>query len=349
MTDLPLRSDATPAGDPARSNAQSDLVAAARVFAAVLVVLLGVMLASAVLFADLDPFWGEGRPERLARFCAFVALLTAYSAAALVVARRGARRDFAALRGITETSSEQWQMWEVRFRDRRGPWVAAAAGALFGLAVDRLGAAFAPFEQSEPWGVLVFWAVTLNAALFATLAVLVRWSLLEIGALRAIGRRVLVSLLDRTPLAPFVRTGLRGAALWLVGTSLATTLLLDVNAPWLVLAVMTVTMGLAVAFLLLPSLGLHERLHAVKAAELAWVRGEIARAREALAACAVPARDEASRLPALLAWEGRVEQASVWPFDAPSLARFAFFLLVPLLSWLGGALVERAVDALIGS
>ncbi len=55
----------------------------------------------------------------------------------------------------------------------------------------------------------------------------------------------------------------------------------------------------------------------------------------------------AGRLPALLAYETRIERVSEWPFDSPTLARFGLLLLLPLLSWLGGALVERALDAVL--
>jgi hypothetical protein len=37
-----------------------------------------------------------------------------------------------------------------------------------------------------------------------------------------------------------------------------------------------------------------------------------------------------------------------WPFDAPSLARFSFYLLIGLGSWLGAAAVERLLDAALG-
>jgi hypothetical protein len=37
-----------------------------------------------------------------------------------------------------------------------------------------------------------------------------------------------------------------------------------------------------------------------------------------------------------------------WPFDVSTLARFAAFLLLPLGSWLGGALVEYGVSRLLG-
>jgi hypothetical protein len=49
----------------------------------------------------------------------------------------------------------------------------------------------------------------------------------------------------------------------------------------------------------------------------------------------------------LFAYEARVESAREWPFDASTLVRFALLLTVPLVSWLGGALVERVVDRLL--
>lgn len=316
---------------------------AVRLFAEVLLGLLVAFLASAALFADLDVLWPDGRVHRTTRFCFFLMLVTAYTAAAVGVMRRGAARDFAALRVITGMTDDDWHRWAGRFRDRRASWIAAAAGFGLGIWIDRIGTAAGPGRQASDWLGLTIWAAVLNAGLFACLGLLVRWSVLEIRALRAIGRRVHVSLLDREGLAPFVQTGLRSALLWLVGSSLAMTLLFDVNAPWLVLLVLSATIGLAIAALLLPSRGLHERLRAEKEAELRWVRAEISATREALGA----GGERAARLPALLAWEARVERASEWPFDATSLFRFALLLLVPLGSWLGGALVERAVDAWI--
>ena len=37
-----------------------------------------------------------------------------------------------------------------------------------------------------------------------------------------------------------------------------------------------------------------------------------------------------------------------WPFDASTLARFGLYLLIPLGSWAGGALVERLINAILG-
>jgi hypothetical protein len=336
VTEVPL------AADPRRLRLRSDLARAAGVFAAVLATLLVLLVGSALLLAGPPALWTDAGPVRLARFCAGLALVTAYTIGAIVFVTRGARRDFAALRAFTATSGERWNSWERRFASRRGSIAAAAIGACLGLGIDQLGEWLGGISD-DPWAGLAFWSALLNALCFASLGLLARWSVLEIMALRAIGRRVRVSLLDRGALAPFVRAGLRNAVAWLLGSSLATTLLFDVNSPWIVGVVLAATMALGVAALLLPSAGINERLRAGKAHELAWVRGEIAAAREALGR-----GDASGRLPALLAWEARVADTSTWPFDPPTLARFALLLLVPLGSWLGGALVERVVDRLIG-
>ena len=51
-----------------------------------------------------------------------------------------------------------------------------------------------------------------------------------------------------------------------------------------------------------------------------------------------------SHLTALLALEARIENVREWPLDLSTVVRFAFYLALPLGSWLGGALVERGLD-----
>jgi hypothetical protein len=43
-----------------------------------------------------------------------------------------------------------------------------------------------------------------------------------------------------------------------------------------------------------------------------------------------------------------VDGVDEWPLTAPAAIRFGLFILLGLGSWLGGALVERGVDALMG-
>jgi hypothetical protein len=129
----------------------------------------------------------------------------------------------------------------------------------------------------------------------------------------------------------------------LLGTALATLLMIDSGAWAIVAVVNTGTLSIGVLSLLLPSRGVNESLRAARTGELARVRAELDRLRTRLLDGRADAA-ESARLNALLAWEARVDAMSVWPFDTPTLIRFALFLLVPLGSWLGGALVERAVD-----
>ena len=53
------------------------------------------------------------------------------------------------------------------------------------------------------------------------------------------------------------------------------------------------------------------------------------------------------RMADLLATRAYVADVREWPFDAPTLTRFVLFLLIPLGSWLGGAIVERALAAVL--
>ena len=48
-----------------------------------------------------------------------------------------------------------------------------------------------------------------------------------------------------------------------------------------------------------------------------------------------------------MAYRGVVENAGSWPLDSSVLFRFALYLLIPLGSWLGGAIVERGLDSFL--
>jgi len=55
----------------------------------------------------------------------------------------------------------------------------------------------------------------------------------------------------------------------------------------------------------------------------------------------------AGRLPGLLAYEARIEGVAESLFDAQSTGRMVLYLLIPLGSWVGGALIEHVVDAVL--
>jgi hypothetical protein len=158
-----------------------------------------------------------------------------------------------------------------------------------------------------------------------------------------------IDLLDVEALAPFARRGLREAVFWVGGSSIASLLFVSVPLHWGTILVMIATAVVGSASFLLPMLGIHRRIRAAKQAELARVREAIRRARDAgLRVEGAEADRFAARLPALLAWEARVERVREWPWDAPTLARFAVLVVLGVGSWLGGALVERVLNLLLG-
>jgi hypothetical protein len=164
-------------------------------------------------------------------------------------------------------------------------------------------------------------------------------------------RQVTFDLLDLAPLSPLTHHGLRivllsaiiVAALVIVfsrsvtpalGSPMTATLL---GCLWAVL--------LAAAAFLLPVRGLRRQIRARKAEELAQLRDEIRRNRELVAKPGADSAEAGARLPALLAFEKRIESVREWPFDAPTLTRFFLYVAIPIGSWIGGALVERLLGA----
>jgi hypothetical protein len=157
-----------------------------------------------------------------------------------------------------------------------------------------------------------------------------------------------IDLLDPRPLYAVGRMALRGALTWVVGLSISTLAFanpelrfresLMVFGPLLAL-----TLAIATAALLLPVRGLHRRIVAVKREELDRVEAAIRGDRSRLVGARIAARADSLSLADLIAYRDLVSRTHEWPFETAALRRFGFYLLIPLLSWVGGALVERFV------
>ena len=53
------------------------------------------------------------------------------------------------------------------------------------------------------------------------------------------------------------------------------------------------------------------------------------------------------RLGDLLAYKAQIESTPEWSFDSVTLLRFSVYLLIPVGSMVGGALVERVVELVL--
>jgi hypothetical protein len=331
-------------GAAGRGDAWRALVA----FCVVALALAAAYLASALAFADLAAFGdpnGRFGLVRIVRFNAALGLVFAYLCASLWLGQRWIRRDFDDLRPAVDARDEEWEVWRRRALSPGNASLvrAAALGFLAGIVVDVIGARAS--DAGAFWIGHRVWVHLLNPMVFAVMGLLVATSAERAAVYQELGRRARVSVGDIAPLAPFARVGLRTALLWFLGTSLASLLLVDTDSPMLVLSILVGTTIFAGASLIAPSRGVHERMRDAKRQELAWLRGEIGRAARALRAGDVAG---AAQLPALVAWETRVADAPVWPFDGGTVVRFGLFLLMPLGSWLGGAFAERALNRFLG-
>jgi hypothetical protein len=319
-------------------------------FLLLLVGLFGAYVASALVLADSlvlrhPTRAGAFHPDLVIN--AVLALVIAYTLTAAWIGQRWLHAELAALRPVVDAGEKQWEEWSrAILRPRFGKTLLAGLfGGFLGILI-LVVSTWATSSGPRIWGGHVIWMGLLNASLFAALAVFALRGADADRVFQALGEHARVRIGDVDALAPFARTGLRRALLWLLGSSLAALLLPSTGAPGIVLGIILVTLGIGVASLLAPSRTLHRRMREVKQTELAWLRSEIARAGDALRGHGDPARG--LRLPALIAWEARVADAPEWPFDVSTKLRFALLLLVPLGSWLGGAMVERFIDAWFG-
>jgi len=153
-----------------------------------------------------------------------------------------------------------------------------------------------------------------------------------------------IDLLDLGPVHVFSRRGLRRALRWLVLASVAGLVVFDAGWDGPPALVFVGIVAFALFSFWLPIRGAHVRVREEKqralAALRARIRSERARVDEGAGA--------GGRLADLLAYEARVQGVSEWPIDGFTLLRLAFYLLLPVGSWLGGALVERFVSKLLG-
>jgi hypothetical protein len=156
-----------------------------------------------------------------------------------------------------------------------------------------------------------------------------------------------VDLLDREALLPFARQGLRSA---IPGVIFVTFLALNLGDSGFLLAMSLIGPAVLmqnIAVLVIPMRGVHERLRAAKRDELARVNAAIRGDAGALRGSLLGQRERLS-LADLLAWRAFVEEIPEWPIDVSTVGRFAVYVGIPLLGWIGAALVQHLLESALG-
>ncbi len=149
-----------------------------------------------------------------------------------------------------------------------------------------------------------------------------------------------LDLLDLSPYKPLVRQGL-GNALLVVG--MASVLALFLLEPGFVLVMTQILTAFAIFAwigLMLPLRGIRKKISIAKEEELLWCQQALKKARAQLKTAA----NDQQSIVEIAAYKNVIESVRNWPFDHPTLVRFALYLLIPIASMFGGAIVERGLD-----
>lgn len=237
-------------------------------------------------------------------------------------------------------------------RLRRSRW-AGLAGILFFVSTIEVPNALAGATPFAPWlrlypmtymlglGLMFFW-IAGRGAYFAV----------GRGRMLDVEQGLELDLLDPRPLARLGRIALRGSLSWVIGFSIISLVFLNpelrFSQSMVVFGpVLLVTVAIASATLLLPLRILRRRIGAAKRAELEQVDAAIRGEPDSLVGSRLAARGGAESLADLIAYRRLIEAVPEWPFDASLLRRFGLYMLIPVFSWVGGALVERAVSSVL--
>jgi len=160
---------------------------------------------------------------------------------------------------------------------------------------------------------------------------------------RRLARAVHIDLLDASPLTPFGRMAVTSTLVVIGSQALFPLMWLGEDTdPWTSIPGLLGT-SLALLYLFFAAVWpLHQRLRATKREELVRLGREI---RILRASSADPATD--LTLSPLLVYRREIADALEWPFDISIVARFALYLVIVPLTWIGAALIENLVDVFI--
>ena len=309
----------------------------------------------------IDPYsWAAIATSRLAGFTVF----------ALPYAQTRHQADMAALAPVVP-SLDRAGLRDLYARTAlgtdRGRIVSSVVGWVLGFAIPIFsvpGAWELMSGQRDLLGESLPLAAYLAAAWFLVVVPVLTGSLAKASYHMISGaRRVLTELearvevrpLEGQSLRPLANAGLHTSLIWMIGAAIGVLFVLDANIDsrfiLVFMAVIAVLGGLAAVG---PAMAGRRMIRRAKERALAEVRAAIARLHlDALAPGSetqVKSADDQrlAHMGALLAYEDRLEKAPELPISAPTIAQFALYLAIPVSSWLGGAFVERMVDAALG-
>jgi hypothetical protein len=301
----------------------------------------------ASLFAWLSGSASTGGPELSWSWEVVNGVVIALPLTANAYACRGALRDLRELRPRVALDDAGYA--SERDAATRPPraWLAATSGASVALMAGVVFFDPAIWTSGRRPGFaepLLYWSLFKNLAAAYCFG---RMLALEGSLTRSTARiasHVRIDLLAPETLAPLARKGQRSVLLWLLLSSCISLFWLEGRPASINLLALAVMLGVAAAAFLLPLARARERIAEARRAELRRVNALLEQERERLFAGAAAAP---GRVADLVAWRSLVASVHEWPVTTPVLVRSALLVLLAVGSWLGGAVVERVVEAFV--
>jgi hypothetical protein len=282
-----------------------------------------------------------------ARTAAANCLLAAYLPTAYVYLLRGYRSTLDQLRGDLDCSDTE--VADLRSRIGHYDRIAIGLAVLAGLALVLWVTRATTPQLVDPWAWSALpqetrWHRVLGVWHGPWLGFVLLAGGVEGRRLRWLATRFSrVDLLDLRPLRPFTRQALLNALLMVIGLGIGLLTLVE-SGFWDVVVRFWIVSAVAIAIgllhLLLP---VHRLIRDAKRSQLDWCREALIRERTKLQAGGA----ERSRIDEIVTYRDVVEGVSAWPADSATFVRFTLYLLIPLGSWAGGAIVERFIDSLL--
>ena len=299
--------------------------------------LTAVFLISRALFlGEIESYPGDFR------MAVIHILLSAYIASAYVYLLQAAKNSVVELEPVIEANPE------LRIdMDRAGThlWWGLVIAGLMGILVG-IYATNVTTIGSDPWdwqqtGFDTRWMRVLGPIIGWLAGCMLYVLAVESTRLSKLTDSILsFDLLDLDPYLPFITTGLTNALLVVGLVSVMALFLLEPGFFILMIQLFSVIAVFAWIGLMLPLRGIRRKIKQAKRQELEWCRQALKLARDELKT----GRGSQQSLTEILSYKSMLEDIRNWPFDSPSLTRFALYLLIPIGSMFGGVLVERGMD-----
>lgn len=312
-------------------------------------ILLGACLATLlfVLFFSCRLIFDGGRGSTPGDFRLTIIhiLLASYAPAAYVYLLNAVVKTASDMAPVVSHSS-QWRA----IADRIGThlWWGLLLAGLSGIVFD-IYATNVTTIGSDPWdwqktGYDTRWMRVLGPMLCWWAGCLLYALIVESARLSRLSNSIdSIDPLDLSPYQPLIRQGLTNALLVVGLASILSLFLFEPEFLTLMIQLMTVFAIVAWIGLILPLHGIRRKIAQAKERELNWCREAVKAATRQL-----KSGDKTGKsLAEIVAYQNLIENVRSWPFDNPTLTRFALYLLIPFGSMLGGAIVERGLDLIL--